>query len=149
MNITTIAPFYLIGIAKRTSNEGTQAIAAIGALWQQWQEENLSARIPNLSGPEFCCVYTNYEGDYTAPYEVILGHKVSSLDNIPEGLVGHTVTGGTVAEYTAKGTALDQAVGNTWRGIWASDLKRAYQSDFELYQADFSEATIYIGLKED
>lgn len=143
-----IAPFYLIGLAKRTSNQNNQAIKDIGSLWQQWGAEKLSEQIPNKISEEFCCVYTHYEGDYLAPYEVILGHQVSSLEFIPEGLVGHTVVGGLAQQYLAKAPALDQAVGKTWHSIWQSDLKRAYQSDFELYSLDFSQATIYVGIKK-
>ncbi|MGH1339234.1 MAG: GyrI-like domain-containing protein [Aureispira sp.] len=148
MEKVTIAPFHLLGLSKRTSNQNNQAIQDIGALWQQWSKGKWSERIPHLLSQEFCCVYTNYEGDYMAPYDVILGHKVRSLENIPEGLVGHTVVGGTAAQYTAQAPALDQAIGDTWRTIWSIDLKRAYQSDFELYSLDFSQASIYVGLEE-
>lgn len=148
MEKITIAPFHLIGISKRTSNQNNQAVQAIGELWQQWQGEQLSERIPNLISQEVCCIYTNYEGDYTAPYDVILGHKVESIETIPEGFVSHTVVPTTFAKYIAKAPVLEQAVANTWKEIWSSDLKRAYQSDFELYSLDFSEVAIYVGLQE-
>lgn len=147
MEKVTIAPFYVIGLAKRTSNQGGQALQDIGSLWKRWGEEQLSEQIPNKISEELCCVYTNYEGDYLAPYDVLLGHPVNNLEDIPEGLVGHKVAGGPAQQYLAK-APLDQTVGNTWRAIWKSDLKRAYQSDFELYSLDFSQATIYVGIAE-
>jgi predicted transcriptional regulator YdeE len=44
-----------------------------------------------------------YEGDYTKPYSWILGCEVSSLDEIPEGLVGKVIPESKYAVFTTQG----------------------------------------------
>ena len=51
-------------------------------------KENISSKIPNKINGDILALYTDYEGDYTKPYSWILGCEVSSLEQVPEGLVG-------------------------------------------------------------
>ncbi|HEY9196665.1 MAG TPA: GyrI-like domain-containing protein, partial [Mucilaginibacter sp.] len=81
---------------------------------------------------EIYCVYTDYESDFTGFYTAILGCRVSSLDNIPEGLISLIVPPGNYVKYTAEGRIPD-CIAETWQQIWSSDIRRKYTADFDLY----------------
>ena len=130
---TFIEPFLLIGLAVRTTNENAQAGKDIPALWEKFMAENILDQIPNKIDSTIYCVYTDYEKDYTAPYTTLLACKVSSLDNIPAGMVGKAITGGNYKQIVAKGNILHGMVFDAWTKIWESDIPRAYTADFEVY----------------
>ena len=99
-------------------------------------------------------IYTDYESDYTGEYTTLLGLEVSSLDEIPSGLVGREFPKQNFKRFLAKG-AMPQAVAEAWQKIWEQDkeLNRLYQYDYELYteksqQGDLSEVEIFIGVKD-
>lgn len=153
MQNVTVNPFKLIGLAIRTTNEGQKANTDIANLWQQFLANNLIAQIPNKKAHTIYSLYTEYEGDHTKPYTVILGCKVHSLDHIPEGMVGKSFNGGTYMKTSVKGDLTKGIVVRHWTEIWAMDVKRAFTADFETYsekaqnQAD-AEVDFYIALRE-
>jgi len=133
MKKVTIAPFKVIGIAVRTTNENGQSGADIGQLWGKFMSEGISGQIPNKIDENVFSIYTNYEGDHTKPYDTILGCKVSSLQNIPEGMVGQEFEGGTYGKFVSKGDLTKGVVFGTWSEIWEKNLNRVYTADFEVY----------------
>ena len=133
MKKVTIAPFKVIGIAVRTTNQNGQSAKDIGQLWNKFMTEGIADQIPNKVDASVFSIYTNYEGDHTQPYDTILGCKVDSLDNIPEGFIGQAFEGGTYEKFVSKGDLTQGVVFGTWNEIWNSDLERAYTADFELY----------------
>ncbi|PCJ64541.1 MAG: AraC family transcriptional regulator [Bacteroidetes bacterium] len=133
MQKITIEPFKVIGISVRTINHADTAAKDIGGLWDRFISQNLLAQIPDKLEDSIYAIYTNYEGDFTQPYDTIIGCKVSTLDNIPEGMVGQTLGGGTYAKFLSKGDMTKGSVYKTWEGIWKEDLKRVYTADFEFY----------------
>ncbi|AEA42814.1 GyrI-like domain-containing protein [Fluviicola taffensis] len=144
--------FKIIGISVETSNQGGEASSAIGALWGQFISENLLSKIPNQLDSDILCIYTNYESDYTGKYTCFLGVKVSSLEKIPEGLVGQEFEGGKFQPFLAQGE-FPQAIVDTWQSIWDQDksLNRSYTYDYEVYddksrQGEESEAAIFIAI---
>ncbi|CAA6809217.1 MAG: Predicted transcriptional regulator YdeE, contains AraC-type DNA-binding domain [uncultured Aureispira sp.] len=153
MQKETIAPFQIIGISVRTSNQDNQAATDIPALWNRFMTETILEKIPNKIDAEIYSIYTNYEGDHSQPYDTILGCKVSSLDHIPEGMLGKTFEGGKVAKFTSKGNLEDNIVYKTWLDIWKTDLDRTYTADFEIYGAKSldranAEVDIFIAINE-
>lgn len=147
MQKETIAPFQIIGISVRTSNQDNQAATDIPALWDQFMSDNIMDKIPNKTSTEVYSIYTNYESDHTKPYDTILGCKVSSLDNIPKGMVGQAFEGGKAAKFTSKGNLEDNIIYQTWLDIWNADLNRTFTADFEVYGAksmDRANATVDI-----
>jgi predicted transcriptional regulator YdeE len=162
MQKETIAPFQIIGISVRTSNQDPRSTSAgvvgqaaidIPALWNQFMTEGVLENIPNKIDSEIYSIYTNYEGDHTKPYDTILGCKVSSLDNIPKGMVGQAFEGGKVAKFTSKGNLEDNIIYKTWLDIWTVDLDRTYTADFEVYGAKSmdranAEVDIFVAIKE-
>lgn len=125
--------FQLIGISVRTSNDPGLAEKDIPALWMQWQTGNYQQRIRNRMDDDLYCVYTDYEGDHTAPYTVLLGCKVTSLHDIPEGMTGRSFDSATYQVFTAQGNSSEGAVFRTWQQIWNTPLDRTYRADFERY----------------
>ena len=152
MNSRSIQPFHIIGIAVRTTNENGQAATDIGQLWNTFLSENLQAQIPNKVDNAIYSIYTDYELGHTKPYTTLLGCKVSTLETIPEGLIGKSFDGGNYTTFTAKGKLADGIVYQEWTKIWATDLPRAYTADFEVYDEkaqnpDTAEVAIYIAIK--
>lgn len=140
MSISKFQSFNILGITVRTSNNEGAASQDIPALWQKFMVENIIGSIPNIIDQNIHCIYTEYEGDYTQPYTVLLGMKVASLEEIPEGLTGMTFSGGTYQSYHCEGKMADNVVIDTWQQIWKDPLDRAYTADIEIYDASKSDS---------
>jgi predicted transcriptional regulator YdeE len=133
MQQVIIEPFQLIGIAVRTTNKNEQAAGEIAELWGRFLSEKLVGKIPNKVDDTIYSLYTDYQGDHTRPYTAILGCKVTSLDEIPEGMTGRSFSGGTYLKLSAKGDLRDGIIVKKWTDIWGMDLDRAYTADFEVF----------------
>jgi len=133
MQTVQVEAFQIIGISVRTTNENGQAASDIPLLWEKFMTEGISEKIPNKISDEVFSIYTNYESDHTKPYDTILGCKVSSFENIPEGMIAQSFEGGTFAKFLSTGNANKGAVYQTWVAIWNTDLDRLYTADFEVY----------------
>jgi predicted transcriptional regulator YdeE len=81
----------VIGIEVRTTNENEQAAKDIPVLWEKFMKENVLNNIPNKIDNTIYSIYTEYEKDHTKPYTTLLGCKVESLENIPEGMAGKSL----------------------------------------------------------
>jgi predicted transcriptional regulator YdeE len=152
MQTVKVSEFLIIGISVRTTNENGQAKKDIGQLWGKFMSENMLDKIPNIKDETMYSVYTDYEGDHTKPYTTILGYKVNSLNEIPEGMAGKKMEATTYAKFTAKGDLTDNAVIDEWNKIWNTDLDRTYTADFEAYgekaiNPKNGEAEIYVAVK--
>jgi predicted transcriptional regulator YdeE len=147
----------VIGPQVRTSYslEQDRATAKIPGLWKRFFEERLEERIPNRTHPgNLFGVYTNYESDHTGKYSLIVSAEVSSLDRVPEGMMGLTIPGGKYLVFPASGPMPD-AIIQSWQNVWryfSQSLKyrRAYTTDFESYRSKFdtqqAEADIHIAI---
>ncbi len=149
---TRIESFTIIGIKTRTVNDGS-AGKDLPMLWGKFMNEQIKDKIPNRVDDSIYCLYTNYDGDHTEPYDAIIGCKVSSTDEVPEGLIVHKIEISSGAKFVAKGSLIKgEAVVNTWFDIWKSGLDRAFTTDFEVYDErskdmENAEVDIYISLK--
>lgn len=133
MQNVEIEPFKLIGISVRTTNENNQAAKDIADLWQKFLGEDLQNRIPNKTDKSIYSLYTDYEGDHTQPYTAILGCRVDHLDDIPEGMIGQSFSGGKYVRLSAKGDLTKGLIVDQWSKIWDMDLDRSYTADFEVF----------------
>jgi predicted transcriptional regulator YdeE len=124
--------FNIIGISVRTTNQNGQSQKDIGELWGKFMGQGLAAKIPDKESHDIYCMYTDYESDANGPYTTILGCKVSSLENIPEGFTGRTIPTTRYHMYRTKGNIPDCVV-QVWQHIWESPIKRKYVADFEVY----------------
>lgn len=147
MNTITIEPFAVVGIAVRTTNENSQAMTDIPALWARFMTENVVTRIPGRIDDTIYCIYTDYEKDHTRPYTTLLGCRVASLDDLPMGLTGKVFGGGTYVPFNAKGDLTEGIVYDEWMRIWNADIDRTFTADFEVYgpkAADMKNADVDI-----
>lgn len=135
MERTTLEAIKVIGIAVRTTNENGQAAKDIPELWNRFMTEDVLNNIPNKINADVYSIYTNYESDYMNPYTTILGCKVSSFDNLPEGFVTKTIDVSHYAKFTTKGNLHQNIIYDKWVNIWGmeKDLNRTYKADFEIY----------------
>ncbi|WP_222981793.1 GyrI-like domain-containing protein [Flagellimonas meishanensis] len=123
----------IVGIAARTSNNAGKAERDIPKLWDKFMAENTLNRIPNKVDHTIYAIYTDYEGDHTQPYTIVIGCNVSSLDNIPEDMTVKIVPESNYTQFIAKGDLTKDAVINTWMEIWNTDLNRTFTTDMEIY----------------
>ncbi|NTE02179.1 AraC family transcriptional regulator [Agrobacterium tumefaciens] len=145
--------FKIIGISVETTNQNNQAATDLGQLWGRFYQKEIGKQIPNKESDDVYAIYTDYESDYTGRYTTIIGHRVSTLDIIPDGLTGREIKNDKLLRYIAKGE-MPNAVVETWKEIWSNDiaLYRTYHADFEVYgeksqQGIDSEVEIYIGVR--
>ena len=134
MNQIEKKEFKLIGLAlkTKTTNKNGQSGKDCGSLWQKFEKENYAEKIPEKLSNEIFAVYYNYEGDYTKPFSYFIGCKVKDYTEVPEGMDSLIIIGGQYLQFIAKGIMPD-CVGDMWKQIWNSGIKRTYQTDFEVY----------------
>jgi predicted transcriptional regulator YdeE len=132
MTTITLGAFHIIGIFVRTTNVNNKALKDIGDLFGNFIGQNIGGKIPNKISEDIYCVYTDYESDYNGPYTTIIGCKVSSLDDIPAGLMGKSIPESKYEVYKSTGK-LSISLAKTWEGIWNADLNRRYSADFDIY----------------
>ncbi len=152
MKNVTIEPFKVIGIGVTTTNENGQSAQDIGQLWGKFMAEGIADQIPNKIDSNVFSIYTNYQGDHTQPYDTILGCKVDSLTDIPEGMVGQAFDGGTYRKFVSKGDLTKGVLFGTWSEIHEQPLDRVYTADFELYgekamNPTDAEVEVFVGIK--
>ncbi|WP_158237327.1 effector binding domain-containing protein [Aquimarina sp. MAR_2010_214] len=58
-------------------------------------------------------IYINYEKDHTKPYDTILGCKVSTLNEIPNGMIRQEFEQGNYTKFISKGNLLQGEVYNS------------------------------------
>lgn len=114
--------------------------------------ENIAKKVSNKISEEIFCIYTEYEGDHNKPYTTLLGCKVSSLENVPEGMRGMTFTTEKQEKFQAKGNLLQGVVWQKWAEIWETNIDRTYTFDYEVYgekaqNPENAEVDIYISVK--
>lgn len=117
-----ISKKYFIGQGIRTSN--ATFMSDIEPLWAAFRPE----RVPGCLN--IMAVYTDYEGDYTKPFTYLVGCEVPHLNTIPAGMTGIEIPAGSYIRYDA---ATPEALGDCWRALWTSDVKRLYTTDYEVY----------------
>lgn len=142
---------FFIGLELRTDNQ--RCSLEMPAHKEKFFSQNILAKIPNKISGDVLAVYTDYEGDYTQPYSWILGVEVSSLDEIPVGLVGKEIPESKYAVFTTEGE-FPQGLIAAWQAIWQSDLSRSYTTDFEVYSSDFDpqknpEVKVFIAIQRE
>jgi predicted transcriptional regulator YdeE len=145
--------FKIIGISVRTTNKDNQSQQDLTNLWGQFYAQNIFDRIPNKVSENVLSIYTDYKSDFTDEYTTIIGVPVSTLDEIPNELIGREFNADNFQKFIAKGE-MPNAVLNVWLDIWKKDkeLDRKYSYDFEVYGQKSqngvnSEVDIYIATK--
>lgn len=129
---TYLEQFSVIGIAVKTTNKNGQAQNDISKLWQKFFNDNMINQIPDKISDDIYCIYTDYESDVNGAYTTILGCKVTSMENIPEGFVSKTILKAMFRLYKSTGKLPDSVLA-TWGHIWQTPIERKYLADFDVY----------------
>lgn len=124
----------VIGKKIRTSNQ--TLVTDASALWAELFDGSLCSEIPNRVNGAALIVYSNYDSNYKGSYDYLLGCEVSSLSQIPKGMVGFKIPKGNYALFKTEGLFPDSMM-KVWKKIWGSPMKRSYDVDYELYPEDF------------
>ncbi|MEW7292535.1 GyrI-like domain-containing protein [Aquimarina sp. 2304DJ70-9] len=151
MITTKLNQFHVIGLSVRTRNKDQHITKDIQNLWNTFIKQNTILKIPNRLDDTLFGIYTDYENGASGYYTTIVGCKVSSLDTIPEGMVGITIKDGDYSRFTAKGDVTKDAIPDAWGKIWNANLNRVFATDFEVYDDRAQDPTnaevdIFIGI---
>ena len=156
-SIAEISSFTVIGIEGRTTNAREAAgRGIIPGMWQRFFGEGILQEIPGRVGANICAVYFDYASDHNGEYSFLIGAKVKNGTSPPRNMVVKRIQGGEYAVITSGKGPLPKVVPAAWQKIFALEdegkLKRAYQTDFELYDQraqdpQDGQIDIYLGLK--
>lgn len=138
MNICDVLNgFEIYGISAKTSNLDEMKTPKIAPSWGKFLEIYDGKS-------EIYCVYSDYESDVNGKYLFCIGTKSPLCKN----LISSKVLSGKYAIFSCKFKTAEDTL-NLWKQIWSffegSDIKRAYQTDYERYFNGNLE--IYIGIK--
>lgn len=142
----------LMGIECRTSNAPDAGPQDIPKHWAKFYGDNILDQIPNKSSDEVIALYCDYESDYTGPYSFVIGCPVTSVDDLPEGMIIKTIPAASYAVFYAIGEYPKSLI-DTWGAIWHTPLDRTYTGDFEIYGNKFvsgspQEVEVYIAIED-
>ncbi|QPH86267.1 GyrI-like domain-containing protein [Campylobacter concisus] len=128
--------FEIYGVKTRTKNEDEMGgKGKIPALWSKFMSEHYDGK------SEIYSVYCNYESDFDGHYDNFIGTRSRQ-----KGDGNLKIQSGKYALFSFANEP--QNVSKFWDEIWryfeSSELKRAYETDFELYSSD--EIKIFISI---
>ena len=131
--------FTIIGIAARTSN--AKEISGEGVIGEQWNkliQGGLFGKIPHKTDGFPTAVYTDYANDHTGEYTILIGARVSSDADVPQGMVTKKIPAGKFAVFTSEKGPADRVVPALWMKINSLPKTvvggdRTYAADYEIY----------------
>lgn len=147
--IVTLQEKTVAGIAARTNNSAPDMGEVIGGLWNRFYTEGIYTGIPDKANEKALGLYTDYAGDETGDYTVMVCCEVSQESASTQYAV-RKIPAGRYARFVVKGD-MRTAVAGAWQEIWKMGLPRSFVCDFEEYQNDdmeHAEIHLYISLKE-
>lgn len=159
MNISHVEAekgFSVIGIVTRTTNETAIGDGTIKNLWQEFFNESILSKIPNKVDNAIVAVYYDFESDKSGEYTLLIGAKVSSIEEIPAGMTAHYIPEQKRIIFLSEPGPINNIVFDLWMKIWTLEdqnkLDRQYNTDYELYDdkcqdPQKSQITIHIGVK--
>ena len=149
--------FLVIGIEARTTNaKEATADGTVPKQWQKFFQEGILAKIPNRAGSNIYALYTDYASDRNGEYSFVIGAIVKNGTAAPVGMVAKQIAGGQFAVVPSDKGPLPKVVPAAWQAVWKMEddgkLKRAYRTDFEIYDKrsqdpQNAQVDIYVGLK--
>ncbi|MHC1683823.1 MAG: GyrI-like domain-containing protein [Clostridiaceae bacterium] len=140
----------VVGVEKETTNVNMQAVKDIGEVWQEFITSGIYENIQSKVNNKTIGLYTDYQGDFTKPYNFVACCEVEDGKDLKEGVVKKIISSGKYAKFVITGD-IKESVGKFWGELWNMNLDRAYTCDFEEYQNNNEDMTdqeihIYISL---
>lgn len=140
--VIELEQFQVIGIYEKITPKIAQT--QIGELWQNYFNNNISNQIQNKFEKNSYGIYSDYDGDFTKPYQLLIGNKIKPNSNQSlEELKTITIPKQKYAVFEKTGP-FPECVINCWKEIWETDIERTYNTDFEKYYENRIE--IYISI---
>jgi len=150
--------FTVIGITARTTNAKEMTPdGVIGKQWMRIFQEGVLGKIPNKTDASIIAVYTDYATDHNGEYTYLLGARVTSDAEVPEGMAAKKISGGKFAVFTSDKGPAPQVVPATWMKINslpqdAVGGDRLYRADYEIYDERTRDpqnlqVDVYVGIK--
>lgn len=140
----------IAGLSARTSNLDPEMGSIIGSLWNSFFAQGGPQAVPDCMGADVYGLYSDYESDFRARYDITVGCRVQAVDGLPQQMTVKTVPAGKYAVFAVQGDGV-AAVAKAWEEIWSMELDRSYTGDFEQYTSSpdgkTQEVSIYIALK--
>lgn len=140
----------VIGI-ERPLMPGKQLRIDVHEHWDRFHKEKILEKIPNKISNEILGLYCDYENGNQSPYQFVIGCKVSSIMNIPKGMVAKIIPESRYAMFHAQGE-FPKSVQDVWDAVWKKGLKRTFTGDFELYGKKFNNpdkgVEVYVAIDE-
>lgn len=155
-HVETEQSFNVIGITIRTTNKAAIDDGTIQKLWQQFFTESATSKIPNKVDHAIVALYYDFENDKNGQYNVLLGSRVSSIDEVPAGMVARNVPTQKRDIFISAPGPVGQVCFELWKKIWILEdqnkLDRTYIADYELYDErsqdpQNAQVAIHIGIK--
>lgn len=149
-----IEPFRVAGISVRTANkdEASPQTGKLGALWGRFFQEGIAGQVANqVPDSATYGVYSDYASDVNGEYSVTAGLQIDASAIRGDDFTQVDIAGGEYLVFEGKGP-LPQVVIDTWKNVWdyfseASEFKRAYTTDFELFKG-MDEVAIHISVSQ-
>ena len=147
--------FKLIGLKLdgKTKNENGQAGTDCGELWQKFEVNQISKRIPSKRSDAVYAVYYDYESDGNGAFSYFIGCRVADHTEVPPNLDELMIPEQTYHKEIAKGQ-MTGCITKVWEKIWNSNLNRKFGFDFEVYDErsydwENAEVDIYVSVNDD
>ncbi|MBO0910226.1 MAG: AraC family transcriptional regulator [Acidobacteria bacterium] len=151
-----VSTFTVVGIEARTDNRREAGEAGvIPGQWQKFFSQDIPAKIPNKTGPDFYAIYARYSSGHNGEYNYVVGARVKDGTVPPEGMVAIRVAAGNYAVFTTDKGPLAKIMPAAWQKINqladGGKLRRKYQTDFEVYDQraqdpQNAQVEIYVGI---
>ena len=117
----------------------------------------MPGKIPNKADASIVAVYTDYASDHNGEYTYLLGARVTSDAQVPEGMVAKKIPGGKFAVFTSDKGPAPQVVPTTWMKINSLPQNavggdRRYRADYEIYDERARDpqnlqVDVYVGIR--
>jgi AraC family transcriptional regulator len=149
--IVTRKQFNIIGFEMKTKAREDLNHPEISAFWEKIMKEELLEKIPNkVDQNQYGICADMNSADNTFVY--IIGHEVSSMDNVPGGMIARTIPEAEYALFTVKGV-FPKSIQDAFKFIYKewfpkSGYKHTGAPEFEYYDhrccQEIPEMDIYI-----
>ena len=133
--------FNVIGITVRTTTEeNLKGTGPIVHLWEKFLGEGVLATIPHKIDNNVLVLYYDYASDKDGAYTMLIGARVSSLAEVPAGMIAKHIPAEKRSVIVTEGGP--GGVFKAWQAIWQAEdkktLHRSYKVDYESY-GDFTQ----------
>lgn len=148
---------HFIGLKAKTNMAMEDSLGTIGQLWGKAMQQGIMMMIPNKVSNNMYGLYYDYDFGESQSFTVMVACRVSTLDSIPEGMVGHTIPASRFAVFTTPQGNMIEIVKDGWQYVWENWMQEnpnlaSFVCDFEEYDEtamnmDAAVVKLYLGLK--